>query len=74
MTLDSIEGEFVARATAAQSRLGPAADLDTGVGADDSVALFSKGIVSGRVLANHLLGLDVGGRRSALLWPRKWQR
>ena len=52
---DAVEGVLVAGAAAAEGGFGPPADLDAGVGADDAIALFCEGSMSGRGYRNHLL-------------------
>ncbi len=47
MGFDAVEAVFIARAAATKGGFGPAADFDTGMGADYCVALFCKGSVSG---------------------------
>lgn len=55
MRFNAIKGVFVAGAAAAEGGFGPAADLDTGVGADDCIALFCQGGVGGGGFGDHFL-------------------
>lgn len=53
---DAIERVFVAGASATECRFGPAADLDTRMGADYRVTLLGESGIGGRIFRNHFFG------------------